>query len=324
MSLDWDLYRALYWATENPLWESVSHPNLATLAHEVGIGRNTVSRRLKEWRQLGFLRGYEFLPNPGLFGVGFLTIEVGHMNPGTPKEFLDQLENVDGVFRAFISVEDTTMIMCVADSRSSQQRRHALIAQLPGVESVGEPMPVWLPAPAGRLVASDWRFIAVLRESPDSPIAAQAARLGISTRTYSRRLRRLQAGHALLSVREVDFARFPRPVVRLIAELVSGSSARETADKISKRFPRILELASYRYPPHGHPERLGYAMEVENIPQVGDVEGELAQVPGIGRVRSTFPGSERPYRNWFDNRIEQVLKTEAGEDSARDHGMVRR
>ncbi|MFI5417639.1 MAG: hypothetical protein ACHQ2Y_01895 [Candidatus Lutacidiplasmatales archaeon] len=307
MSQDWELYRKLYRATDSPVWGAFPHPDLTTLAGELNTTRSTIWRRLKEWRRSGFVRGYETIPNPGLFGVGLLTNEVRLADPRSRQRFLDELELIDGVFLANFDLGPRTMVVSVADMSTSQARRRELIRRIPGVESVLPPNPVWLPTCRRQLSIGDWRLISALRESPESSVVDLAGFLGVSAKTFSRRYRALRESHALLSYRVEDFTRFPGTVATFLARLHDGVDSRETAVRFEESMPGLLEIAHIDRPPFSSHNVLAYSLFVSSAASMEEAEAAALEVPGVVGVRTIFMGGERAYRGWFDERINQAM-----------------
>lgn len=309
VSLDWRLLQALYAKTKSPAWEAVAYPDVAELARELEVTRNTIYRRLRLWRSRRFVRSYDFFPNPSLFGVGFLHYRVEGRFTKLQEEFLDRLESIEGVFVADESLGDPHGITAIADSQASQARRVRSLARLEGVSRVSSPTPVWLPHPAGRLRRADFQLIAVLRNAPDETFAALAAKLRISSQTFARRYNALRANHLLLVHRSVDFSRLPGTVAFLLVIVRNRAESRAISLEIRRRLPGLVEDVSLSRPPFGPFEKLNFGVQVDSASGLIEIESVISAVPGVVRVLRRFPRSVRSYPGWFDNRIEQVLRT---------------
>jgi DNA-binding Lrp family transcriptional regulator len=312
LSLDWKLLRALYAKTRSPAWEAVAYPDVADLARDLEVTRNTIYRRLRLWRSRGFIRGYDFFPNPALFGVGLLHYRVEGRFTSLQEGFLDRLESVEGVFVANESLGDPYGITAIADSQASQAGRVRSLSRIEGVTRVSSPTPVWLPHSAGRLRRADFQLISVLREEPEEPFAALAAKLRISSQTFARRYNALRANRLLLVHRSVDFSRLPGTVAFLLVVVRNRAESRAISLEIRRRLPGLLEDVSLSRPPFGPFEKLNFGAQVDSASDLIEVESVISAVPGVVRVLRRFPRTERSYPRWFDNRIEQVLRTELG------------
>ena len=307
--LDWDLFRELYSQSASPIWQAESHPNVQALARKIGVTPNTVWRRLGEWKRLGFLRGYVYIPNPRLLGVGMEVSDVVLEDPALRQKFLDRLEFVDGVFIAEVELGTPVSIMTIADSPPSRTRRQAMLRTFPGVADVKPRFQVWLPTPARGLRLNDYRLIAALRGSPDSAFARLAEKLGISARTFWRRFRQLKAEQSMLTCRIEDFSRYPGTVVVVSADIDPSVDSRGVASRISAASPEMLELPSFSRPPYASHKRPNYMIEVRNPSQVEEIQAEISQISGVVSIANRFPGFERIYGNWFDDRIHQILNS---------------
>lgn len=307
-SLDWGLLRALYAKTTNPAWEAIPHPSVTELARELDVTRNAVYRRLRRWRDCGFVRNYDFFPNPNLFGVGLLHYRVERHFSTLSDSFLDELESVEGVFVATESLGDPYGITAIADSQASQSRRVKLLSQLSGVVRVGSPTPVWLPHCSRRLRRSDLQLIATIRKFPAESFAVLAAKLRISPQTFARKLGALQAGRMLLVHRSVDFSRFPGTVAFLLVQVRTRRESRAISDEIRRRVPGLLEDVSLSRPPLAPFEKLNFGVHVQSASELVDTEARISAVPGVVSILRRFPRIVRSYSGWFDNRIEQELR----------------
>lgn len=310
MSLDWDLFRALYRLSDSPVWQVESHPDVRRLGSTIGVSANTVWRRLREWRTIGFLRAHVFFPNPRLFGLGFEYTRLLLSNPVDHLEIVDRLELVDGVVLASTEFGEAVYVTTIADSPSSRSRRLKLLASLPGVREVAAPQPVWLPTPTGSLRPSDFRLIAALRSSPDASFARLAGSLGMAGRTFARRFRALRTSSAMLTFREEDFSHFPSTVVILTLTLDSTVGSPAVARRAAEMFPDLLELPAMSRPPFAAHRFLSYLAETTNVSQIEGIGARLSQVGGVESVSSRLPGRERIYEGWIDNRIHEALNTD--------------
>jgi DNA-binding Lrp family transcriptional regulator len=311
VSVDWRLWCELYRLSSSPIWQVDAHPNIQFLAAKVGVTPNTVWKRLTEWRRLGFIERHVFFPNPRLLGVGLEFSSVGIPSPAYRQAFLDKLDLVDGVIVAQSSHGAPTTIMTIADSPSSISRRREVIRAIPGVETLTHLFPVWLPSPTNQLRIKDYRLISALRTAPTASFAKLGSSLGVSARTFARRLKALRATYGLLTVRVEDFSRFPGAIAVLTIEIQPSVNSRTVAARIEKVAPDLLEVPSMSQPPYRPHTRLNYVGEFSNVSVLEDLSAEFSKIEGIAGVTSRFPGRERVYDNWFDNRIHQILNSPA-------------
>ncbi|HZY69519.1 MAG TPA: AsnC family transcriptional regulator [Thermoplasmata archaeon] len=307
MSLDWRLFCELRRLSASPVWQVESHPNIPKLAAKIRTSANTVWRRLKEWRRLGFLGPPVFLPNPRLFGLGFEFSQLVVSDPAARNELLDRLELVDGVVQASIDYGNVVSLVTVADSPTSRARRLKLLGDLPGVSRAETLFPLWLPTPTRSLRTSDVQLIDELRRSPEAPITQLGKALGVSGSTISRRFHRLRSTGAMLTYRIEDFSRFPSTVAVLELAVAHAIESRRAAEEIAKEFPDLLELTAMSRPPFASHKFLDFLAEVENVSQIAELEARLAKVASVTTVSNRLPGGERVYEGWILNRMHELL-----------------
>lgn len=307
MTLDWELYRELYASSEEPVWGMFPHPSLADIASRLHVTRNTVWRRMGQWNQSGFVRGYEVIPHPNLLGVGLGACVVTVPDPRHKPRFLEELDLVDGVFLASYDVGPKVVLVTVTDLPESQARRKRSIERLPGVASVGPTGRVRLPTCRRQMTREEWRLLAALRKSPTSSIDVLARTTGSSTKTVSRRLRVLRRANAVLSHIVEDFSGFPATVASFVLRITPGLDSRVVARGIERRIPGLLEIPRLDMAPRAPAKDLIYWQEVRSVAAIETSIAEILGVPGIDRVDSYFTGGERAYRGWFDERINQVI-----------------
>lgn len=306
-SLDWEIYRALYRSTDNPVWDAVAQPTLGAELGKLGISRNTLWRRLKDWRRLGFIQGHEVIPNPSVFGVGLVTNEVRLSNPRARRRFLDDLDLVDGIFLVNFDLGPRTMVVSVADLPKSQSRRKELIRRLPGVEAIGPDVRVWLPACPTRLSLREWKVVAALRDAPEAALAELARAAGTSSKTFSRRYRALRESHAILTYRIEDFTKFPGTVSTFVVRLADDADSRAVAAEVGRRLPGLLETVFIGCPPFAPNRRLAYSAYVGSASAMEEIEAIACDIPGVVELETRFWGGERAYRAWFDQKITDAL-----------------
>lgn len=280
------------------------------LAARAGVSANTAWKRLTEWKRSGFVSGHVFVPHPGLFGVGLEMVRIQLAQLSPRAELLERLDLVDGVFQADANVGGGVVAITISDSPDSRARRAKILAGLPGVERVDAISTVWLPSPTRSLKSADLRLIAALRERPNAPISRLAHLLGISARTFTRRFRRLRETFAMLSCRVEDFSRFPTSVAEVTFTLESAVNSRKVAAEVARKFPEALELPAASRPPYAAHDHLHYLTEFGNVSQVEEMVASFSKYPGVTGASTRYPGRERYYGSWIDNRIHQALRSE--------------
>ncbi|HZY69714.1 MAG TPA: Lrp/AsnC family transcriptional regulator [Thermoplasmata archaeon] len=307
MTVDWELYRELYASSEEPVWGMFPHPSLARIAARLNVTRNTVWRRMGQWTESGFVRGYEVIPHPSLLGVGLGACVVTLPDPRDKPRFLDELDLVDGVFLASYDVGPKVVLVVVTDLPESQDRRRRSIERLRGVSTVGPTGRVRLPLCRRQMSRDEWRLLAALRQNPSRSIDELATAVGSSTKTVSRRLRALRRANAMLSHIVEDFSGFPGTVASYVLRITPGVDSRVVARSTERRIPGLLEVPRLDVAPRAPAKDLIYWQEVPTVAAIETSIRQILEVSGIDRVDSYFTGGERAYRGWFDERINQAI-----------------
>jgi DNA-binding Lrp family transcriptional regulator len=312
MTLDWNIYCQLYRQAEDPLWGMYPHPPIGAIADTLGIARGTVWRRLKRLQRIGFLRGYEVIPNPSLLGVGLTSYNLAIPDPRAQRQFLDELEMVDGVMEAMIDLGPKAVVVTVSDGPSSSSRRERIIARIDGVESMSRATTVWLPSCPGTISAEGWRFVGELRRNPTWPWGRLARELELSPRTAANRYRSLKRSRAILGYLNEDFEKFPGVVAGAVLTLHPGVDSRSVAAAVRRLEPEALEIPSLTRPPRGQSSKLAFVRLVLRASEAQRGAAVFLGIRGVAKVDTFFHGSMRFYRHWFDVRIvEQMARLRA-------------
>jgi DNA-binding Lrp family transcriptional regulator len=304
-SLDWRVYCELYRQTPDPLWGLFPHPSVNAIAKRLGITRGTVWRRLIEWQKIGFLKGFEIIPNPTLLGVGLRTYKVKIPDLSARRHFLEELEYIDGMVSALVQIGADADLVTISDIASARKRREELLTRIEGVASITPGLAMWVPSCARNVSLDEWHFISGLRTNPTISLGKLADKLGISAKTASRRYTSLRKDCAILGYAAEDFSKFPGVVAGSGIILNPKADPRPVTLAIENDLPDALELRDMTQAPGGHSSTLAYLQLIRVAPEVDAIS--TLKLPGVARVEKFFPGAEIVYRHWFDERIAEVL-----------------
>jgi DNA-binding Lrp family transcriptional regulator len=279
---------------------------MAEAGSSLGVSSNTIWRKLKEWRQSGFMRGFLILPHPQLLGIGLSVFCVHLAGPVEKQEFLSSLELIDGVLFSSTDVGSRVNLVVVADREAAQKRRKELISRVPGVTAVGATHKVWLPECHGFLSPIDWKLILALRSAPYDSIASLADKADLSSRTVSRHLLAFRKTNAVLSHALEDWTQFPGTVVGIHLELKQGADSPGVRRRFQSEVPNSLEMAWLDFPPGGPDTVQSYLVPVSSGPIIDSILRRALGIGGVTKATHSFPGTERGYSGWIDERIELV------------------
>jgi DNA-binding Lrp family transcriptional regulator len=303
MSVDWEIFRSIYRAAPSPNWQAVARPDIPSIARSAKVSTNTVWRKLKDWRKIGFLAYYQYIPNPHLLGVGLEVVRVLHDSEVNRQLFLQRLGQVDGVFFAELSWGARTAVAMVADGSEGRAERIAALSSTRGVTSVAEPMSVWLPSPTRRFRRGEVQLIATLRKDPFASWADLARECRVPRSTVARRYHALRSANVMLTFRAENFSCFPTTVGLLGVSIASGYDPRELVREIQLRIPSALEVPSMWHPPYARGSRLGFAVECKNLWQLVVASADCGRVRGVRDVELRLHLAQLTFGGWFDRAV---------------------
>jgi DNA-binding Lrp family transcriptional regulator len=239
--LDIDILRELYREGAVNIAGVDPRLNATRIAHRLHVGRRRVAARLKVWREVGFLRQYDVWLNPALLNLqgAWLNVRVAH--PRDKPELFRHLGLIDGVVSALDFLGDWVSVGLVGADDASIARKMALLRGLAGVREVEGPSAWSAPSPRRPLTPLDRRIVHALRQRPDASLVDTARRVGISTRTMTRRYADLVGDWAVWFVPVFDFTALVPPVISLNLSVRRGTSQESIARALRKRFPLVLE-----------------------------------------------------------------------------------
>lgn len=284
------------------------------IAKELRVSPGTVRRRLGVWRDRGFLRGFDVIPNPGLLGGRFVTRVLDFQGMVAQERAIEALSLIDGMIQ-IIPARTMLLAFYFVDSASQSDRRLKQIESVEGTESVHPEVPYEFPPCSRRMSRSDWQLLLALRRDPEGSLRELAQRVGQSTRTTSRRYDSLLDESAMIFDPIFDFTRY----YQTLANLVVCVDSTQPRDEIERE---IRALCPQSIPTLGSPLRDAKGGEAATViawvaaptsAELDAVAAHLARVPGVSQVNLWFPRTTLPIRPWLDERIETVLRLGAAE-----------
>ncbi|MCI4373553.1 MAG: hypothetical protein L3K02_07935 [Thermoplasmata archaeon] len=280
------------------------------VGRQAGLGRTSVWSRIRHWKKSGFFRPYEIRPNYRLFGVALRRTDLHISDPVDAKNVMDELELVDGVTSAWVGFGDTdstesverVSVSFVDDNRTAVDRRMRILRRLSTRRRVDGPYAYRVPTVARPPTPLDWRIMAMLRANPRASPSAVARMIGITTRTLVRHRDALLDSQALWYFPLFDWSLHPSVTLRLYWEEARGRAGLLRA--VEERFPLCLPMSlddmGYRRPGKDGQALLGVRVPAPSPDAVQEIMMDLAQIPGVVRVRSDFQGPWRYYSQWVE------------------------
>jgi DNA-binding Lrp family transcriptional regulator len=291
--------------------------NASRVARALGIGRARAAARLRSWRESGFLRKYDVWPNPALLGwIGAWTsIRVDH--PRVKPDLVRRLGLVEGLVSAVDYQGEWISVGLVGPDRTSLERRAGVLRNLVGVRDV-EPIVLWkLPSANRTLSPLDRRIVTALRERPTATLAETARRVGVSTRTMTRKYSDLVDDWSVWFLPVFDFRAIRSPVVSLTLQLGPGASRAEIARRIRAEFPLLLDLTSEAMGAGGAPTAPVFFVVLPSAARIDDLDRHVASLPGVQGVEAFVMIRVYDFPEWFDHQLAGWSETRSRPSSPR-------
>jgi DNA-binding Lrp family transcriptional regulator len=291
--------------------------NATQVAHRLRIGRARVAARLKWWRDSGFLQRYDVWLNPALLGWHGAWVAVRVDHPRVKADLFRRIALVDGVVSAFDFLGEWVSVALVASDSISLERRVNLLRGLSGVREV-EPPVLWrAPAPRRRLTPLDIRVIRALRERPTATLSETAHRVGISTRTMTRKYSELVNDWAVWFVPVFDFTALAHPVISLNLVVRPGTPHESVARSLRRRYPLVLDFSTLGVAPEVPPENLVFFVVLQSAALIEDLSHFVETIEGVEMVEPFVMVRTHAFREWFDRHLETMVPASPASESRR-------
>jgi len=267
--------------------------NATQVAHRLRVGRARVAGRLKAWKESGFLRRYDVWVNPALLGwVGaWVAVRVDH--PRLKADLFRRVGLVDGVVGGMEFLGDWVSIA------------------LAGVREVDAPVP-WRPAsPKRPLTPLDLRIIRALRERPTANLSETARRVGVSTRTMTRKYADLVSDWAVWFVPVFDFTCINQPVVSLNLLVQEDTPRDAVARTLRSRFPLVLDFSTVGAGPQLPSENQIFFVILRSAASLEDLTHFVETIDGVRGVEPFVIVRMYAFHEWFDRHLATLFPPSA-------------
>lgn len=281
--------------------------NATRIAHHLHVGRARVAGRLKAWKRSGLLRQYDVWLNPALIGWQGAAVNIRVEHPRAKSTLFSRLEMVDGAVMAMEFLGEWVTLALVAPDWAALERRVALVRGLAGVKEVEPPIPWPVLEPRRQLTPLDIRIVRALRDRPAATLSDAARRVGISTRTMTRRYSTLIDDWAVWFVPIFDFRAISYPLVSLQAVVRSEVDNETVIRQISKRFPLTL---AFRDPIAGAgiPSQLNVFVMPPSAAHLEDLEQYVSSIKGVVGIEMNIMIRLHSFRAWFDSHLDALAQ----------------
>jgi DNA-binding Lrp family transcriptional regulator len=263
------------------------HPPSATrpaaVARALGVGVDTVKRRLAALREAGVYHGLQVAPNPLLVGYRVVTFHARAKDATAKAAAVRKLAGGPGIVGTVGMVGGDCCFDVAYRSDAERDALRARIAAAFGVDPVhfiAYPLPI----PRVEPTPLDWRILQALRRDPAAGLDAVAKDLGVSARTVKRRHDRLAKGGAFDVVGVFDpGAVAGQFVAYLLVHFAPGSGPEEA--------PRVLNAFRERWlaqwtPPERELGHLALVTAVSSARELEELRREAESIPNVARCEA--------------------------------------
>ncbi len=305
-ALDLDMLREMYRGGAVNLAGVDPRLNATRISQNLGVGRARVVGRLRAWNRSGFLSRYDVWLNPALFGYqgAWLTVRVDH--PRVKPKLLERFALLEGAVSAMDFIGEWVSLGLVTPDTPTLERAVGLVRGLAGVRGV-EPYVRWrVPVPRRQLTPLDIRIVRALRERPTATLSATARRVGISTRTMTRRYADLVDHWAVWFVPIFDFRAIRAPVVSLSVTLRTGVGRDQVVRRIRSRFPLLLEFTASQAGPELNANTHLFFVMPTSAAHVEELDRWVESIDGVTGFEATVMVRIHSFPDWFDRHLETL------------------
>lgn len=305
-ALDIEILREMYRERAVSLAGIDPRLNATQVARRLRVGRARVASRLKAWEASGFLQRYDVWLNPVLLDWtgAWLSVRVDH--PRSKGQLFRRLSLVDGAISALEFLGEWLSVAMVAPDERTLARRVELLRSLTGVREVETPFP-WSPERPRRSISPlDLRIIRALRERPTARLSDTARRVGISTRTMTRKYADLVNDRAVWFVPVFDFTAIAQPVVSLNLTVDSTLTREVVARALRRRFPLLLNSSTTDAGVPLSPKLLIFFVVLNSAAQLDDLTHYAGRIEGVLDVETFVMVRMYAFHEWFDRHLDTL------------------
>lgn len=280
--------------------------SLSALSRKLHADEATVRRRLKKFRDSGFLADWHLFVNPRLWGGGQVSVWLD-VDPAVPKrDLVEAVRLVPGVILATATYDCLIAILEYDDERSVPRSVELLRRVASTTTSFVGRIP--FPECTAALRARDWDLIRVLRRNPKRPYGELAAEAGLSDRTVRMKLSRLTGEGALFGWPSLNFRAAEGGVCVHLVAWYPG----ELKDEVDRTVTRHLEPYLWHVN-HMMPYRsgdlwpCGYDLLLPNIAAAREALTWMKDVSGVERARLCLREDNFNFWDSYDEILERKL-----------------
>ena len=269
------------------------------IAKTLALDEDTVRKRVNRLESAGIFRGWQLVVNPDILGLKVYVARVAASPELGIKEAVRKIMLVNGVISITREVVDTLGIAIICENERVFRKRVELISELAGTK-VLTTFAVDYPKLGVRMSRTDWQIINAFRPNPSIRYSQVAEKLGISSRTVQRKLKKLAVGKAIFFRPIIDFSRFEGASwVSLFVYYASSGFKREIDRRIFGRFQDYILRAGWGSASHGYFEFIS-----PNVNVLKDIVDWTRGVRGVKELRLDFNYDRL---SLYDDALDEII-----------------
>ncbi len=269
------------------------------IAKKLGLDEDTVRKRMERLESTGVIRGWQVVLNPNVLGLKMFVIWMSVSPQLRVEEAVRKIRLVHGVASIARLVGDVLGVGIFCESEQVFRRSVGLISELAETKELTTYV-VDQPGTEVELTTTDWQIIKALRPDPLVRYSEMAKKLGLSSRTVTRRLLRLLEGNVVFFLPNIDFGLCEGlSCVDLFVTYTASSLKREVDRSIFTKFEDYILRAGWGSANYGHFEFL--------VPNVRVAQEIVVWTRGLRGVREARLNFVYDRQNFFDDAQDEVI-----------------
>lgn len=252
---------------------------LRSLARRLGVDKDTVSSRLKRFREAGALHGWATVVNPNLLDAKLTRLLFDVPTPSSKEELIRNASLIPGAVLITPLLGNSVEILLFYEDDQSLRKTIELISRTSHAENLIR-IDSDFPECKLKLSRTDWSIIESLQKDPRKPFSLISMELGLSNRTIRRRLVRLLDGMALGAFPRLDLSALDATVVHLLAAYTRPEQRGDVNNRILAQFEDSLLMADLGGRSHGL-----FILIITNAARVKEIREWMRSQSGVSSYR---------------------------------------